>query len=133
MNRQSRKQRESKAKELFKKPKTPLLPIDLKSATFIPSGMTRAFGNNRYVVMIFDNIEVTSGTAIRVLIQKHDNKPIDNHWSEIQSIKNEIFGPEIAAVEYYPKESELINDKNIYWIWIYPEGVLPKPIMKTNH
>lgn len=25
---------------------------------------------------------------------------------------------EVLAVEYYPPQSELVNDKNIYWLWI---------------
>jgi hypothetical protein len=67
---------------------------------------------------------------VQVLIQKIDNTPSLNHWSEIQKIKNELFGEETTAVEYYPAQSELIDNHNIYWIWIYPAGILPIPVMK---
>lgn len=93
---------------------------------FVPSWMTRAFRNNQFTVMIFDGIKTSAGPAIRAMVQKHDDTPIKNHWMSMYRIKNEIFGPETIAIEYYPKESELTNDHNIYWMWIFPEGVIPK-------
>lgn len=123
------RQRRILAKKEMKKPVTKFMQIDLEAASNVPKGMTRSFKNNRYIVMIYDNTKTTHGDAISVLIQKLDNTPILGHWKEIQKIKNEIFGKETTAVEYYPKESELIDDHNIYWIWIYPEGVLPIPII----
>lgn len=90
-----------------------------------PNWMTRAYQNNRYVVMIQDNCETTHGKCIKTLIQKHDNKPIMNHWKELQNIKNKIFGEETLAIEYYPEQSKLIDESNIYWIFIYPEGIIP--------
>jgi hypothetical protein len=122
----SKRQRRLEAQRLLNKPETKFEAIDLSKPAFIPEGMTRAFRNNRYTVMIYDNCKTTHGTAIQVLIQNHFDEPIKNHWGEIQRIKNEIFGPEVMAIEYYPAESELINDHNIYWIFIYPQGVIPK-------
>lgn len=81
---------------------------------FWPSWMTRAYQNNRYTVMVQDDCKTTSGPAIRAMIQAHDDRPITYHWSEIQKIKNQIFGEETWAVEYYPAESELRDDYNIY-------------------
>jgi len=118
------------ARKNFKQPVTRFEPLDLSVAKFIPKGMTRSFINNRFIVMIFDNAEVSTGTAIQALIQRHDNLPILGHWAEIQKIKNEIFGEETTAVEYYPAKSQLIDEFNIYWIWIFPDGVLPIPVMK---
>lgn len=120
------KDRKSAARELFRKPPGKLEPVDLTTAQFIPVGMTRAFRNNRYVVMIYDDTITTAGPAIKVMVQKHDNTPITSHWREMQAIKNEVFGPEIVAIEYYPAESELLNTRNIYWMWIFPEGIIPK-------
>lgn len=119
------KQRRSLAKELMKQRPGPLSPCDLAAVSFVPPGMTRAFRNNRYTVMIFDNTMTTKGIAIRVLIQQLDNKPIAGHWREIQNIKNEIFGPETVGIEYYPAESNLLDTHNIYWLWIFPPGILP--------
>jgi hypothetical protein len=96
-------------------------------ASFIPRGMTRAYRNTRFTVMVYDNSQVTTGTAIRVMVQKHDDTPSNNHWSEMQKIKNKIFGEETTAIEYYPAKSKFIDDHNIYWMWIYPDGILPLP------
>lgn len=125
----TKRQRRLAAKAEFKKPITAFEQIDLSKANFIPKGMTRAYRNTRFTVMVYDNSLVTTGTAIRVMVQKHDDTPILNHWSEMQKIKNEIFGEETTAVEYYPPKSQLIDDHNIYWFWIFPDGVLPLPIV----
>lgn len=129
---QQAKRRRKLAEQVLRLEPGIFMPIDLFCAPFIPKGMTRAFKNNRYVVMIYDDTETTHGKAIQVLVQRHDDSSIPRHWAEMQNIKNELFGKEVTAIEYYPKESELIDDHNIYWLWIYPDGVLPKPILKKQ-
>lgn len=44
----------------------------------------------------------------------------DIPWAEKQRIKNEIFGAEQQAVEVFPKESELVDEANMYHLWILP-------------
>jgi len=125
----SEQARKKEAKRLLNLPPGRLEPIDLSTARFVPNGMTRAFRNNRYTVMVFDNHLTSSGTATRIMVQKHDDTPISFHWREMMRIKNDLFGEETIAVEFYPKKSELIDDHNIYWMWIFPEDQLPKPIL----
>lgn len=124
-----RKQRIAKAKTKFKLPVGEWKEVDMSKANH-PDWMTRSFINNRYVVMIGDEIKTTKGFAIQALIQKHDDSPIKNHWSELQKIKNQIFGEDKTAIEYYPAVNDLIDDYNIYWLWIFPEGVLPSMIQQ---
>lgn len=90
-----------------------------------PKWMTRAYQNNRYIVMIQDNVETTKGLGIRAMIQTIDDAPIKNHWSELQRIKNEIFGGHKIGIEYFPRETDLIDHHNIYWLWIFEESMLP--------
>ena len=113
------------ANKHFNKPAIPFFELDLSKAEFVPKWMTRAYKNNSYIVMINDNAQTTKGKAICAMVQKHNDTPILNHWSEMQKIKNELFGKETVAIEYYPAESNLQNDHNIYWLWIFPEDVLP--------
>lgn len=121
------KARKQKANELFKKPPGKLELCDLSIASFIPKGMTRAYRNNRYTVMVYDNTQTDKGIlATKALIQKHDDMPIANHWKELQAIKNEIFGEEVTGIEYYPKQSKLQDLHNIYWLWVFPDGVIPE-------
>lgn len=125
------KQQKSAAKRLLKKPIGKLLPIDLTGLN-APTWMTRAFRNNRYVVMIDDAASMTGGiTAIKAMVQRHDDRPIPNHWREMQAIKNELFGKATTGIEYYPAESNLVNLHNIYWLWILPLDALP--IADQNH
>ncbi len=121
----SNRQRRIAAQKLHKKQEDQFQKVDLALRPFVPNGMTRAYRNNRYTVMVYDNSQTTHGPAIQVLIQNHTNTPIVNHWREIQRIKNEIFGSEVMAIEYFPAETNLIDQHNIYWIWIFPEGVIP--------
>ncbi len=119
------KSQRSAAKALLKKPKGKLKIIDLNKWP-APKWMTRAFRNNRYVVMIEDDVKMADGvTAIKAMVQRYDDQPIPNHWREMQNIKNELFGLETMAVECYPPESTLIDKANIYWLWVFPNGGLP--------
>jgi hypothetical protein len=125
----TREQRRSIQKEVDRLNKLPpgkFTAIDMSMHPH-PKWMSRAYRNNRYTVMIDYNCNTTHGKAIKAMVQKHGDVPIPNHWSEMQAIKNEIFGPEVMAIEYYPKESELVDQHNIYWLWIFPEGIIPVP------
>ena len=115
------KPQKAAAKRLLKKPAGRLEPIDLDTQN-APEWMTRAYKNNRYVVMINDNATIMGITASKAMVQRHDDKPIPGHWRQLQNIKNEIFGRDATAVEFYPPESELEDVANIYWLWVIPTG-----------
>lgn len=123
--------RRKKARKLAKRGRGEFRPIDM-AANPHPEWMTRAFSNNYYVVMVQDNAPTTKGPAIKAMVQAHDNLPIKNHWKEMQRIKNEIFGEETMAIEYYPPESKLLDDHNIYWLWVFPQGTIPEWIPNAN-
>lgn len=108
------------AKKLMKQPAGEWETVDL-SARPHPEWMTRAYKNNRYVVMVEDAAVtpfLPGQRLAKVMIQRHDNTPIPNHWREIQNIKNELFGEEVVGVEFYPPQSQLKDEKNIYWLWL---------------
>ena len=118
------KAQRAKAKRLLKKPAGKLEPIDITTRN-APSWMTRAYSNNRYVVMINDNASINGISAIKAMVQRHDDKPIPGHWRQLQNIKNELFGNEATAVEFYPPESSLEDVANIYWLWVIPQLKIP--------
>lgn len=119
------KERLKIAEKLKRDPETPLKLAPPHKGPKRASWMTRVYANNRYVVMINDHMKTTHGEAICAMIQAVDDKPIPNHWYELQRIKNTIFGKEAMGIEYYPAQSKLTDDHNIYWLWIFPEGVIP--------
>jgi hypothetical protein len=116
----SARQRRLVAQKEFEKPLEKFQQINLSECVKIPTGMTRAFKNTRYIVMVFDHHLTTTGTAVVAMVQKLDNTPILGHWKEMQKIKNELFGEETVAVEYYPPQSQLVDTANIYWLCMYP-------------
>jgi len=118
------------AKKLLARPPGPWQKIDLTTASTVPTGCTRAYKNNRFVVTVYDDSPTTHGPAIQVLVQRHDDQPIPGHWRQLFELKNELFGPEALAIEYHPPLSELTDQANIYWLWIFPEGVIPKRLIK---
>lgn len=123
------KQQKIAAKKRLKQAPGKLLPIELYESPLKPDWLTRAYQNNRYIVMINDNAPMTHDiTAIKAFVQTVDDQPIKNHWRKMQNIKNELFGPETTAIEYYPAESKLSDVANIYWLWILPPQALPKPL-----
>lgn len=113
------KAQKAQAKKLLSKLAGMLKPIDLASRKH-PEWMTRAFSNNRYVVMINDNARLMGISAIKAMVQRHDDKPIPGHWRQLQNIKNELFGEEATGIECYPPESALEDVANIYWLWVIP-------------
>lgn len=123
------KMRKKAAAGILKRPVGEFEKVDLLKSENVPPGMTRAYRNNRFTVMIYDNGQDTSkGKATLCMVQRHDNEVFPNHWAVMQNIKNKIFGEDVVAVEYYPREKHVIDTSNIYWLWIFPEGVLPDPV-----
>lgn len=108
----------------------PMFPLGHRTDVPWPTWATRVFRNNRFTAIINDNAETTTGKASKVYISPHAAGR-DVFWKDLQRIKNEIFGPEVVAVQYFPRESELVNEVNVYWLFVYPKGVLPEPLVRT--
>lgn len=108
------------AKKLLKQPRGKWVEIITENG---PPWMTHCYRNNRFIVMI-DNgghlakIHNRPHSGPVAMIQRHDDNPIPNHWAEMQRIKNEIFGEDAEAVEYYPATDVLVDVASIYWLWI---------------
>lgn len=73
---------------------------------------------NKYVVMV-RSLETEWGTVQHACMRNADNTDIS--WAEKQHIKNEIFGKEAQAMEVFPKESLLVDEANMYHIWVLPD------------
>ena len=53
----------------------------------------------------------------RLSIRRLDSQPIHN-WKDFQEIKNQIYGPDVTMIEYYPPESQLLDTDNIYHLFV---------------
>lgn len=87
-------------------------------STFRPD---RVFVNNRYIVQVFTNKLRDFKLYDKILIRRSDSQPIYS-WQDLFRIKNEIFGPEVEAIQFFPPVSKLVDEANLYWLWIKVEN-----------
>lgn len=56
----------------------------------------------------------------------------DIGWREKQIIKNKIMGYNALAIEVYPPHDELINQANMYHLWVLHETKLPFTLLEKK-
>lgn len=83
------------------------------------SQIREAWGNNLYAVLIRrfvdDNGCPVTHLAIRTASQ------LEPPWRDMQRIKNEICGPEATAIQVMPPASELVDEADMYHMWVLSE------------
>lgn len=87
-----------------------------------PRGLTAAYLNETYSVQRF--VKLTDvGFVDHLMIRRHDEKPIHS-WADMQKAKNDLVehGENRIGVQVFPKESDLIDQANMYHIWVFPVG-----------
>src|ERR1019366_9192244 len=73
--------------------------------------------NSRYFVEVTRiPVEALDVPVIHLQVESNDHRPIHN-WRDFQRIKTEILGEEEEALELYPAESCLVDDRNAYHLW----------------
>ena len=94
-------------------------------STGIPggSGWTRevreAWANNLYVVLIRPFRDENDSAVTHLAIRTASN--LEPPWRDMQRIKNEICGAEATAVQVMPPTSELIDEADMYHMWVLAE------------
>jgi hypothetical protein len=81
--------------------------------------LDRAFTDGKYAVMI-RTIDTEWGKVEHACIRNIGSTDIP--WRDKQKIKNELFGRERVAVEVFPAESDLVDEANMYHLWVLPFG-----------
>ena len=77
----------------------------------------RVYQNPKYIVQCFYGRDIFGKPATKAMIRRSDGAAIYS-WSDMFRIKNEIFGDEAEAVQMFPKKSELVDEANLYWLWV---------------
>jgi hypothetical protein len=99
--------------------------------TYNIHGLDRAWRNAVYSVQCYPKASEW-GEVLNLMVRRHDNQPIRS-WRDMQRIKSELVGAERVAVEVYPAESALVDDANMYHLWVLPEGMaLPFGLRKRE-
>lgn len=105
--------------------------LDWKLAPSLHASCTDVYHNNQFMVFVIPESS-SWGAITRLMIRRNDAAPI-RCWSDLQRIKNELCGAESVAVEIFPRESELVDDANIYHLWVLPETFeLPFGLVDRN-
>ena len=86
-----------------------------------PANLFRFVVNDRYSVQFYKRNTTEFGEVTLLMIRPHDGRPVRD-WYVFQRIKNELIGAERTAIEVFPPESELVDDANIYHLWVLPEN-----------
>lgn len=60
------------------------------------------------------------GEVVHLAIRNFEGTDIS--WADKQRIKNEIAGERRTAIEVFPDEADLVDEANMYHLWILPEG-----------
>lgn len=68
--------------------------------------------NNIYTAQVIDSKE-----GLLLGIRRHDQST-DVPWSHKQRIKNEVLGENFQAIEVFPIQDHLVDDANLYWLWV---------------
>jgi hypothetical protein len=85
------------------------------------TGFKKCFVNNRYTVMVRQaKPDPIFGRVIHLSIRRNDRSAARD-WRDFQRIKNELVGPEVEAVEFFPAESRLVDAANQFHLWCFPD------------
>lgn len=84
-------------------------------------GMKKCCLNNKYSIQFLEQ-QTSWGTVDHLIIRRHDQKPV-LPWQDKQRIKNELVGRDRVAVEVFPAEEDLVDEANVYHLWVLPAGV----------
>jgi hypothetical protein len=77
------------------------------------------FRNALYVVLCRP-VETEIGEVIHCAIRTASN--LEPPWRDKQRIKNECFGEHRVAVEIMPAADRLVDEADMYHMWVLPEG-----------
>ena len=60
------------------------------------------------------------GWCRHLKVQRTDGKD-GITWDQLQQIKDEYLGPDVAAVEFYPPATNVVNELNMRHLWEVPK------------
>ncbi|MGR9149646.1 DUF7694 domain-containing protein [Rhizobium leguminosarum] len=81
-----------------------------------------ARANNLYVVLVRPFVDEQGNEVVHLAIRTASQ--LEPPWRDMQRIKNEICGEEATAVQM-PPASELIDEADMYHMWVLSGRLLP--------
>lgn len=71
------------------------------------------------------------GMIRHLKVQRRDGKS-GISWDELQAVKNEALGPDVVAIEVYPKDEDVADELAMRHLWEMPDGV-PIPNLSRRY
>ena len=106
------------------------LPMGIPGATGWCADVREIARNWLYVVLIRP-VRTEWGVVYHLAIRTASS--LEPPWRDKQRIKNELFGSEAHAVEVMPRASELVDEADMYHMWVLPPSVrLPFTIYREG-
>lgn len=84
--------------------------------------------DGQYAVMTRP-VETEWGRLIHACIRNVEGTDIP--WAEKQRIKDELLGTDRTAIEVFPASSDLVDEANMYHLWVLPAGMRLPFTIKT--
>jgi len=86
----------------------------------------KAWESHHFMVMLYPEPSQYAETSLRlsvVLKTQYTSKGADEHirWDELQALKKSAGYGNWFAVEVYPKETDIIRDRNMRHLWLFSE------------
>lgn len=96
---------------------------DLARALPANLNVESVYQNGLYVILIYFPRPNPwgPGNVTHIAIRNREGSTA-RPWSDYQRIKTELFGPERLALELYPPASQLLDEANLYHLWIFDDG-----------
>lgn len=91
----------------------------------------RSAANDLYSVLVRP-MQTEWGLVHHLAIRTISN--LEPPWRDKQRIKDELFGPQTTAIEVMPPSGEVIDQADMYHIWVLPgEMALPFSLFDARH
>lgn len=124
MNRAQRRASKSNGRRMMKQGWTPFedwteRAMLTKTMAQRPTGLEKFFQNAMYSVQVFRKPSEW-GEIMHLMVRRNDAAPIQS-WADLQRVKNEIAGADRVAVEVFPPEGDLVDQANMYHLWVLPK------------
>ena len=114
--------------QLAKGPPGDLVRVDVIDyaachAAGLPSSIIEGWRDNHFAVWVSHEPSAW-GVVTHLWIRRHTGEARRPSWKEAQRIKDTIVGWERVAVEVFPRRVDIVDQANMYHLWVLPDGVI---------
>lgn len=111
------------------------IPFDPKIHSNLPRKTRRlikagsCFANDEYIVVrrVISDLHSGGSNLVHLSIRRRDGAKLRS-WSDLQTIKNNLVGPENEGIELFPAESRKVDLADHYHLWVIADKAFRFPL-----